>query len=141
MSVTLFTFFAFAWLPAPCRSGWSCSTRVQIWPENVLGSARFFVGNLGAACPLGSQFLALEAWRWPPSESRLAFYIAQSIVCLALLVFALVVLALAMATFNRCVGRMPERPRRARAAAAAHVGTRRHAREAVGDRAADKSAS
>ena len=112
VSVTLFTFFAFAWLPA-LEIGIELLDGLEIWPESVLGSAEFFMGTIGAACPSGSQILTFEAWRWPPSESRLAFYIAQGIVCLAILGSALVVLALAMATFNRCVGRAPERPRRA----------------------------
>jgi hypothetical protein len=49
----------------------------------------------------------------PPAQSRGAFYIGQVIVILATLAFGLVVLALTMATFNRCVGRASERPRRA----------------------------
>jgi hypothetical protein len=47
------------------------------------------------------------------SQGRIACYIGQLIMLLAIIGFALVVLALTMVTFNRCVGRVSERPRRA----------------------------
>ena len=68
---------------------------------------------IGTACPFGGQLVPFLTTALPPSESRAAFYIGQVIVILAILVFALVVLALTLATFDRCVGRAPERPRRA----------------------------
>ena len=63
--------------------------------------------------PVRGPVRPVPATALPPSESRVAFYIGQVIVMLTMLVFALVVLALTLATFNRCVGRVPERPRRA----------------------------
>jgi hypothetical protein len=83
-----------------------------ISPEN--SDAQMFVMLIiTIACPFGGQLSMIEATALPPSESRAAFYIGQVIVILAILVFALVVLALTLATFDRCVGRAPERPRRA----------------------------
>jgi ABC-type transport system involved in multi-copper enzyme maturation permease subunit len=73
----------------------------------------FFAEVLASACPLGGQLFPFETASWPLSESRGAFYIAQVIVLLATLLFALLVLALTLVTFDRCMGRAPERPRRA----------------------------
>ncbi len=71
-----------------------------------------FVGMLVAsACPFGSQLVVLGTMSLPPSDG-MAFHIGQLIVVLGILLFALVVLALTLATFNRCVGRVPEGPRR-----------------------------
>jgi hypothetical protein len=68
---------------------------------------------IGSACPIFGQVITFNTSMWPPAQSRGAFYIGQVIVILATLAFALVVLALTMATFNRCVGRASERARRA----------------------------
>jgi ABC-type transport system involved in multi-copper enzyme maturation permease subunit len=73
----------------------------------------FIAEIIATACPLGSQLVTFTTMYWPASQSRWAFYIAQVIVLLATLVFALVVLALTIATFDRCMGRVPERRRRA----------------------------
>ena len=76
-------------------------------------AAEFVVEVIGSACPIVGQMTTFETATWPPAQSRGAFYIGQVIVILATLALALVVLALTMATFNRCVGRVSERPRRA----------------------------
>ncbi len=73
----------------------------------------FLAMVVGTTCPLGGQLVTFQTMFWPASQSRWAFYIAQVIVLLATLAFALVVLALTIATFDRCIGRVPERPRRA----------------------------
>ncbi len=49
-----------------------------------------------------------------PEESRTAFYFAEGILFLATLLVALIVLGLTLATFDRCMGRVPERARRVR---------------------------
>jgi hypothetical protein len=61
--------------------------------------------------PLGAQALLLDAAA--TREARIVTYLAALLVLLATLAFALVVLAATLATFNRCMGRMSERPRRA----------------------------
>ena len=50
-----------------------------------------------------------------PGESRLrlAFYLGETVVFLVTILIALVILALTLATFDRCMGRASERPRRA----------------------------
>jgi ABC-type transport system involved in multi-copper enzyme maturation permease subunit len=68
---------------------------------------------VGTACPLGSQLITVQTIFWPASQGRLALYIAQIIVLLATVAFALIVLALTIATFDRCMGRVSERRRRA----------------------------
>src|SRR6202034_438456 len=85
--------------------GWS--------PANDRESAQHFAEILATACPLGAQIITFTTSTWPPAQSRIAFYIGQLIVLLATIGLALVVLTLTMLTFNRCVGRAPERPRRA----------------------------
>jgi hypothetical protein len=72
----------------------------------------FFAMILGGACPLGGQILTSMSIDFPGTGDRGAFYIGQIVMVLVILLFALLVLALTMATFNRCIGRMPERPRR-----------------------------
>jgi hypothetical protein len=112
VSVTSYVFLTFGWVLC-----------IEIIPEILSGlgliSARdsdaaiFFIMVIASACPFGGQLVLLETMNLPLSESRVAFYIGQIIVILAILVFALVLLALTLATFDRCMGRSPERPRRA----------------------------
>jgi hypothetical protein len=73
----------------------------------------FIVEIVGTACPIGGQLFTFETASWPAVQSRGAFYIGQVIMLLMTLGFALIMLALTIATFNRCVGRASERPRRA----------------------------
>jgi hypothetical protein len=83
-----------------------------ISPNNP-DAAIFLAMVIGSACPFGGQLSLVEMMALPPSESRAALYIGQVIVILATLVFALIVLALTLGSFDRCMGRAPERPRRA----------------------------
>ena len=62
---------------------------------------------------MGGQYFTFVTASWPVADSRLSLYIAQVIVLLATIGFALGVLALTLVTFDRCVGRMSEGPRRA----------------------------
>jgi ABC-type transport system involved in multi-copper enzyme maturation permease subunit len=96
---------------------------LEIGPDLLIGlgflepndhvSAEFVVYILGTACPFGGQCFTFETVAWPAEMSRGAFYIGQLILLLATLAFALILLAVTMGTFNRCVGRASERPRRA----------------------------
>ena len=104
VSVTSYAFFAFGWVLC-----------LEIIPEILSGlglispddsdAAIFLVMVIASACPFGGQLVLLETMNLAPSESRAAFYIGQIIVILAILVFALVVLGLTLATFDRCMGR------------------------------------
>jgi hypothetical protein len=80
-----------------------------IYPN--IEAAAFAIEVVASACPIFGQVVTFSTSSWPPAQSRGAFYVAQVVVLLATLAFALVVLALTMATFNRCVGRASERPR------------------------------
>jgi hypothetical protein len=84
---------------------------LRIYPN--IEAAAFIVMVIGSACPIFGQVITFNTRTWPPAQSRGAFYIGQVIVILATLAFAMVVLALTMATFNPCVGRASERARRA----------------------------
>ena len=48
-----------------------------------------------------------------PNDSRTASYLGETVVILIMILIALVILALTLATFDRCLGRMSEQPRRA----------------------------
>jgi ABC-type transport system involved in multi-copper enzyme maturation permease subunit len=112
VSVTGYAFYAFGWVLC-----------IELVPEilcdiglvspNNSDALEFLCLIIATACPFGGQLPSMLSGAFlPPSESRAAFYIGQVIVILVILVFALVVLALTLATFDRCVGRAPERPRR-----------------------------
>jgi hypothetical protein len=81
--------------------------------QNDPGAEEFYTMILASACPLGGQFLPSMLMELPANESRGAFYIGFIIMALAILLLALVMLALALVSFDRCMGRVPERPRRA----------------------------
>ncbi|MFI5458121.1 MAG: hypothetical protein ACHRXM_22020 [Isosphaerales bacterium] len=113
MSVTAYAFVAFI---SPIL--------IEIMPEALIGlglvargdqaSMAFFTEVVATACPIGGQLVTSLTASFPTSQSRVAFYIGQVIVLLATLGFSLIVLASTIATFDRCVGRVSERPRRAR---------------------------
>jgi hypothetical protein len=73
----------------------------------------FFSMIIATACPFGGQLFLVEIMALPGSEGRLAFYLGQAIVILAILAFAAVILCLTIVSFNYCMGRASERPRRA----------------------------
>jgi hypothetical protein len=81
--------------------------------QNDPGAEEFFTMILASACPLGGQFLPSMLMELPANESRGAYYIGLIVVALATLLLALVMLAFSLLSFDRCIGRVPERPRRA----------------------------
>jgi hypothetical protein len=112
VSVTCCAALSFGWLIVVELSV-ELMQQVGLTSAHDQASAEFFMEVLATACPLGAQTMTSLTSAWPPAQSRLAFYIGQVIVLLATIGFALAVLALSLATFNRCVGRASERPRRA----------------------------
>jgi hypothetical protein len=86
---------------------------IGLWPESDVRTLEFLMYVVGAACPMGGQYFTFVTASWPVADSRLSLYIAQVIVLLATIGCALGILALTLLTFDRCVGRMSERPRRA----------------------------
>ena len=112
VSVTCYAVFAFGWIVL-VEVGMVLLEGLGLVPADNREAAPFIFEILATACPVGGQMLTFTTSSWPSGQSRLAFYIGQVIVLLATFGFALVVLALTLATFDRCVGRMPERPRRA----------------------------
>ena len=118
VSVASYAFVAFAWIILlESQIVTPLLTWLGLFGPDDQQAEMFFLRVLLSACPLGGQFLLFETASWPPSQSRVAFYLGLVIVILATLLFALVVLGLTLVTFDRCMGRMPERPRRAPATA------------------------
>jgi ABC-type transport system involved in multi-copper enzyme maturation permease subunit len=113
-SVTCYALFAFGWLVL-------LEVGIVTGPLSWIGlispadheAEQFFAQLLAGACPLGGQYFVFETIHFPAAGKRSAFYIGEIVVLLATLVFAILVLGLTLAMFNRCMGRMPERPRRA----------------------------
>ena len=64
-------------------------------------------------CPLGAQLGPFLSVRWVMALGRYAFYMGNVIMLLLMIGVAFLFLVLTLATFNRSMGRMPERPRRA----------------------------
>jgi ABC-type transport system involved in multi-copper enzyme maturation permease subunit len=112
VSVTSCAFFAFGWIIL-VEFGLEILAGLGLSFVDNSGTVEFFAQILATACPAGGQICTFTTTSWPPAQSRAAFYICQIIVFLATIGFALVVLALTLATFNRCVGRVSERPQRA----------------------------
>ncbi len=111
VSVTSYAFYAFGWILCLELIPEMLTVSGLISPQDS-NALEFLTVIVASACPFGGQFVPILTTALPPSESREAYYIAQFIVILAILTFALVVLALTLATFDRCAGRAPERPRR-----------------------------
>jgi ABC-type transport system involved in multi-copper enzyme maturation permease subunit len=114
VSVAGYAFVAFGWL---ILLELQVLTPLLIWlglfgPDDHKAE-EFFALLLASACPLGGQYFPVESATARIAESRMAFYLGLVVVILATLVFALLLLGLTLVTFNRCLGRMPERPRRA----------------------------
>jgi ABC-type transport system involved in multi-copper enzyme maturation permease subunit len=77
------------------------------------GEAETFANTLLAyICPFGAQYLPFEIADGPAPE-RILGCLEGVIMLLATLAVALLLLALTLLTFDRCLGRVPERPRRA----------------------------
>jgi ABC-type transport system involved in multi-copper enzyme maturation permease subunit len=76
--------------------------------------AGIFVSLIAVSvCPLGAQIAPLESERWASAVSRYAFYVGHVIVLLLAIALGFLILGLTLATFNRSMGRMSERRRRA----------------------------
>ncbi len=106
---TICGFFAFGWLIL-AEIAEPIAAQFGFWQTGDRAAHEFVILILGTPNPLIGQMSTFETLSWPASQSRLAFYLGQVIILLAMIAIALVVLALSMATFNRCVGRASERP-------------------------------
>jgi ABC-type transport system involved in multi-copper enzyme maturation permease subunit/Na+-transporting methylmalonyl-CoA/oxaloacetate decarboxylase gamma subunit len=103
--------------------GWVVSIDLEIVPSALtwLGllapdepDADLFYTLIGASlCPFGGQLTPFQSVNWGAAASRIAFYIGHVIVLLLTIGVAFVFLGLTLATFNRSMGRMSERRRRA----------------------------
>jgi ABC-type transport system involved in multi-copper enzyme maturation permease subunit len=111
VSVTICALFALGWIPF-LEVGQSLFEEFGLWPDAYSQRPEDLIAIVGSACPLGGQYFTFETTSWPAGKSRLAYYIAQSILLLATIEFALILLALTQVSFDRCVGRVSERPRR-----------------------------
>ena len=115
-SVTLYAVFALGWLIL-LEIGVELVTlfgnAFGLFPANDRGAEEFFTTILASACPLGGQFMPSVLTELPGDESRGAYYIGLIVAALATFLVSLVMLALSLLSFDRCIGRVPERPRRA----------------------------
>jgi ABC-type transport system involved in multi-copper enzyme maturation permease subunit len=111
ISVTIFVLFAVGWILF-IEVGQALLDTLGLWPNAYLLTPEYATAALGAVCPLGGQYFTFETATWPPAQSRVAFYITQLIVLLATIEVAALVYALTVLTFDQCVGRVSERPRR-----------------------------
>jgi ABC-type transport system involved in multi-copper enzyme maturation permease subunit len=83
-----------------------------LFDPNDHDAQRFFGLITVNFCPFGGQVLTFVSPLWRQSEDRYAYYTGELIVLLLMVGFALLMLGLTFATFDRCLGRMPERRRR-----------------------------
>jgi ABC-type transport system involved in multi-copper enzyme maturation permease subunit len=113
VSVVSFVLFAFGW-PVFLETG--IVTELLTWLGVLQGSNsdNFVEIVLLTLCPLGAQFGTFVTANMLPEESRGAFYAAEIILFLVTLLVALSLLALTLSTFDRAMGRVPERARRVR---------------------------
>ena len=110
VSVTAYVFLALGWLVL-LEVGHMILVETGLVTDRT--TAEFLVFVAGGVCPIGGQLMTFQTAMWPAVQSRGAFYMGEVIVILAMASFALMLLAMTMASFNRCVGRAPDRPRRA----------------------------
>jgi hypothetical protein len=114
VSVASYAFIAFAWLVSlelgvlPSILWW-----LGFFERRDQDSLQFYSVIEASICPLGAQLAPFQSVYWPGALSRYAIYIGHVIVLLITIGVAFLFLGLTLATFNRSMGRMPERPRRA----------------------------
>jgi ABC-type transport system involved in multi-copper enzyme maturation permease subunit len=113
VSVALNVLFSFGWILI-VEFGTALVEGLGLIDNELFEGTQFFAHLLMAACPLGSQFSPFAARSLISYASPPEFYAAQLGVVLVTLELALLLLALVIATFNHCVGRASERPRRVR---------------------------
>jgi ABC-type transport system involved in multi-copper enzyme maturation permease subunit len=111
VSVACYGFFAFALVVLLETIGTALNTAGPFanYDRNTL---ELLLTLVTCTCPAVAQYTPLETF-CDAGLGREADYLEAVIALLATLVFALVVLALTFVTFDRCLGRVPERPRRA----------------------------
>jgi ABC-type transport system involved in multi-copper enzyme maturation permease subunit len=130
VSVASYAFVAFGWLLVVEMEivtsvlGW-----LGLFDRNDRDARLFLDMLIGNFCPFGGQIVTYGSTHWMQAADRYAFYICHVIVLLVMLGFALLMLGLTFVTFDRSMGRMPERPRRApRPPKAARAGRGPHVR-------------
>jgi Na+-transporting methylmalonyl-CoA/oxaloacetate decarboxylase gamma subunit len=113
-SVATYAFIAIGWL-VTLELGIvpSMLSRMGLIARGDRDAWKFFSAIEVSICPLGAQISPLLSMDWASALSRYAFYVRHVIVLLFMIGVAFVFLGLTLATFNRSMGRMPERPRRA----------------------------
>ena len=76
-------------------------------------ASQFFSLIAASGCPLAAQLAPIQSIDLTGALTRYAFYVGHVIVLLFTIGVALMFLGLTLATFNRAMGRMPERRLRA----------------------------
>ncbi len=110
-SVAAYALVAFGWLiclelgAIPGILSW-----LELVARDDQDAWRFFTTIEASISPLGAQITPFQSLEWAAALSRYAFYIGHVIVLLFTMGVAFLFLGLTLATFNRSMGRMPERP-------------------------------
>jgi hypothetical protein len=114
VSVASYSFFAFGWivlLEMGVVTG--ALSRLGFFRPDDHAAEQFVAQLAATACPLGGQMFPSVITFMARIESRDAIYLGCTVMLLVMILIALVILALTLATFDRCLGRASERPRRA----------------------------
>ena len=107
VSVVSYVFFAFGWLILPEMGVVSGALSwLGLFRPDDHNAEQFFAQIAAIACPLGGQIFPFEISESVPNDSRNASYLGETVVILIMILIALVILALTLATFDRCLGRM-----------------------------------
>ena len=134
-SVAAYAFIAFGWPMllelgiVPSMLAWAGLVR-----HDDQDAFQFCAMIEASVCPLAAQITPFLSVQWAGALSRYEFYIGHVIVLLLTIGFALLFLGLTLATFNRSMGRMPERPRRSPRPPRKVDAARRRQRHAAGSR-------
>ncbi len=110
-SVAAYAIFAFGW-PMLLEEGIvpSILSWVGLVRPDDQDAMRFCAMIEVSICPLAAQITPFLSVQWAAALSRYAFYVGHVIVLLLTIGVAFLFLGLTLATFNRSMGRMPERP-------------------------------
>jgi hypothetical protein len=109
-SVAAYAFIAFVW-PMLLELGIVPGTLswIGLVRQDDQDATQFYTMIEASICPLAAQITPFLSVRWADALSRYAYYVGHVIVLLLTLGVSFLFVGLTLATFNRSMGRMPER--------------------------------
>jgi ABC-type transport system involved in multi-copper enzyme maturation permease subunit len=114
VSVACYAVIAFAWIVLVEAGVVSALLSwLGVFVQYDQDASQFYELIGASISPLGAQIVLLQSLSWGEALGRYAFYLGHVILLLFTIGVALLFLGLTLATFNRSMGRMPERARRA----------------------------